>query len=773
MGGKSSGKIQVNDYYMSLHFGICAAGKGLSLLSVRVSEKTVWVGELADRAERVFIGKPNLFGGIKKAGGLRGIMHWLPGGSSQVLTTGLAQRLGLTRRNAPAYRNIASVFFTGARRYNPSPEPDGWDDWVPDGTSDRLGFLWGSNNPYLRPVWFRMRRPPQGLNPAKAMMLADPDRPHGPQAANGAHIIYECLTNRTWGAGMSPAGIDRASFERAGDTLFDEGFGLCAKWVRQSPVQDFVNEVLDHINATLFLHPRTGKMTLKLLRDDYDVSTLRVIDPSNAKLTRFARKMWGETANEIVVTWTNPLNDSEETISAHDLANCAIQGAPISSSRNYHMVRSAKVAYELAQRELGASAFPIITADLEMNRKAWDVIPGEVCVLTWPEHGIERVIVRVASAGYGEAGSGSVKFSVLEDIFGVPLSQFTGAVPPPDPETDDPQPVALYHAMTAPAMFAARAMDLSDPESIEHPDAIVVLLAVPRPDDVSLLLWSDVTLPSGTVEPGQIGMLDFAGTARLTQALLPRPTAVLGDLYDLAGWEPRDGDFILIGSGADTATELAVVTAVDDNGAHVNRGVLDTVPRPWPAGTRLWHIRARGRTYDSIVRADGEAVSYRLLPQTSVGTLEYEDAADVVVTPSARAVLPLRPADVRVRGRQWGPVGTSTDTDLTITWATRNRIVEASVALPWTAASAGAEVGQTTKVTVLSSLGAVLATHAGLTGTSLTISLAPYAAEEMIRVRVSSVRDGFESLQAYEIEVFPGQEFSFGYGGAYGENYGG
>lgn len=775
MGGKS-GKARVADYYMSLHMGLCVAGEGLQLLGVRVGERQIWSGAFGNSRARANVHRPGLFGGNKKEGGVSGWLHWLPGGPTQVLPTGLSRRLGLNRRNAPAYRNIASVWFTGNRELDGSPALDGWDDWVPTGDGgSRKGWMWASNNPYLRPIWFRVRRPSLGLNPNKALWPVDPDDENSPQVSNPAHMIYECLTNRTWSRGVSPGAIDRASYEAAADTLYNEGLGLAAKWVRQSTIESFVNEVLDHINATQYLHPRTGKLTLKLLRADYDIADLRRITPSNARLIEYGRKLWGETANEIQVSWTNPANEGTETVTAQDLANIATQGAPVSSSRDYHMIRSAKMAAALAQREVLVTGQPLATATLEMDRSGWDVVPGEVVVLEdWDELGIAQLVCRVGERTEDGPGSSKLRFNVLEDIYGIPLGQFLSppSAPPVDPE--DPQPVETLHTMTAPAMLAAKSQGLNDPSELEYPDAVVTVLAAPRDYDVALQLWSDITLTSGNTTVGPIGTLDFAGTALLASPVLGRPSTVLPGLTGVTrGFAPADGDFLLFGTGADDETELAVVTGVTDGVVTLNRGVLDTVPRAWPTGTRIWRIPAEQVQYDPILRADGEEVTYRVLPQTTRGVLEYEDASDVDVTPSDRALLPLRPANVKVRGRGWSPVGTEDDTTVTVTWANRNRTLEATVALAWDAASSGGEASQTTTVTMLTTEGVVMNTYSGLTGTSLDIDIEDFGEEERVVIRVTSTRDSYDSLQGYEIEVYPGATFSYGYGGSYGVSYGG
>src|SRR5690606_4527087 len=123
--------------------------------------------------------------------------------------------------------------------------------------------------------------------------------------------------------------IDVVAFSQAAQTLFDERFGVSMMWSDQMEIEKFINEVIDHIEGSLFVHPRSGKFVLKLIRDDYDHTQLPIYTPDNAKLMNFQRKAWGETINEITITYKNPENEEDISFTIQDNANIAMQGAVI------------------------------------------------------------------------------------------------------------------------------------------------------------------------------------------------------------------------------------------------------------------------------------------------------------------------------------------------------------------------------------------------------------------------------------------------------------
>jgi hypothetical protein len=152
-----------------------------------------------------------------------------------------------------------------------------------DGQNDYLAAKLGANVPAFRGVVSLVLRQPQlsAMNPYIKPWSAELTRIirrsdgspqwYSDKAAiagdmNPAHIIYECLTDRTWGRGYSSAEIDDVSFRAAADTLYAENFGLSILWDQQQDIEAFIERILQHIDGSIYVSPRTGLFTLKLIR---------------------------------------------------------------------------------------------------------------------------------------------------------------------------------------------------------------------------------------------------------------------------------------------------------------------------------------------------------------------------------------------------------------------------------------------------------------------------------------------------------------------------
>ena len=591
--------------------------------------------------------------------------------------------------------------------------------------------------------------------------------------ANPAHMIYECLTNTDWGMGSPASAIDVDSFEGAALTLYNEDFGLSMIWTRQASIQDFIQEILDHIQAVLFVDPATGLLTLKLIRGDYDPDTLPIIDQSNATLSSFGRKLWGEIVNEVVVTWTNPENEQEETVVVQDLASIVTQGGIVSDGRNYYGVRSAALAQKLAQRDLRASGAPLASFEAEVDRSLWQVRPAAVYRVNWPEYGLSGVVVRVTDVNYGKPGDPAIKLTLVEDVFGLDVGDY---IEPPGSIWEDPSsapaPLEFVQILTLPYFMAAGTTVAAFSDSPEYPEVLAGVLGSTTGDDTfEYELWDEIAQPDSSLEWQSLQTENVIGRAELVTPFVAEAETEFDEATDLTTLigqtVPTQGGFMLIGDGTEEENEIALITAVGET-ATISRGVLDTVPRAWPAGTPVWFVDSSTLFEDPVVRAAGEVVSYKMLTRTSNGLLALGSAPLVSYTLTERPWLPSRPANVEAHGEGWStelsPIDARGRADpwVTVTWANRNRLTEDSVVLGWTDGDVTPETGQTTRIEVLAADGTPQATHAGLTGASFDVPDASFGSEEVVRLQVWADRtddDGeFASLQAFELWVQVGGE---------------
>jgi hypothetical protein len=582
---------------------------------------------------------------------------------------------------------------------------------------------------------------------------------------NPSHIIYHALTNTDWGMASPLTNIDEASFIAAADTLFTEEFGLSLAWVQQTTIEEFIKDILNHINATLFVRPSTGLLTLKLIRNDYVVADLPVLDRDNSRVMSYARKGWGDTVNEVNISWTNPENEEDETITMQDLGNISMQGGVVSTSKNYHGIRKPDLAKRVAARDITAESWPIATAQVEVNREAWDYVPGDCVKLTVDEYGISLLVMRITTVDYGKPGDSKIKLSLVEDIFGLPLAEFVDQPPGSlweDP-SEDPRPIDFALPLTLTYFHAKKVGDVS---GAVYPEVRAGMFAAQGGSD--------------TVNYKLLGpTVDAAGNETLysnlgTRSILSRATLVSGfdaeaeTIATSADWTTRSqgggplaGGFILIGDGEETENELALITSTTGGNYTLMRGVLDTVPQDWPAATPIWFFSNNSRVNDPIVRSALDTISYKVLPNTTNGTLNAGAASPIPLTLTERPWLPTRPADVTVEGIGFGIVDVSAapPADVLVEWALRNRLTEDSQVLAWDAAGVTAEASQTTTVEVLKiSDRSVITAHTGLSGSSFALPVASFGAFGSAIVRVTSERDGYESLQGHEIIVVVGPD---------------
>lgn len=593
--------------------------------------------------------------------------------------------------------------------------------------------------------------------------------------ANPAQIIYELLTNAEWGAG-EPVGAMGTSWAAAATTLFNENFGLGFIWTRQSEVKEFIQEIIDHVRAFVYIDPQTGLWEIKLLRDDYTTVGLDVLDPTNCDLVKYGRRGWGDIVNEITVSYTDPETEEDATVSSHEPGALAMTGQVIPETRNYHGVRSEALAQWIADRDIAEAAYPAFTATAEVSRAFWATTPGAVLKLTWPEEGIDEMIVRVMNVDYGKPKDRTIRLELIEDVFGREQTSYTtpqgslwesGERPPQD--------LPYQQVIEAPLpILQLSGFDEADVDTNNPGDNYLIPLGWDDTRFVSEITVSQVADTGANTAIGSPSVVQPVKTNILTadmdaevRSTLPASQAsfltdgavAVGSLFLLT---PADG-------GTDEDTEIIYVEAYDGSDWTVLRGVWDTQPRDWVAGDRIWRLPKASNTRLATEFATGDDVYLTMQSRSSGSQLGIIAATRKMDSVSGRAHQPFAPKNLTIIETLSGDPHVvdftetvydgsvvTLPTSFDLEWSNRNRTTEEDAPMAYDDGTVTVESGQTTTVRIVNTVsGALIEEHTGETGTTFTLAVsAAMQDNSRFTIQLVAVHDGEESLQPAEKKIW-------------------
>lgn len=696
-------------YYLGLHIGL-GRGPVDELVEIRIDGKTAFDGSVTESGQ-VYIDKPKLFGGDKKEGGIKGTLDVLMGEPTQTAPALLAAMLGGA---VPGFRGMATLFYDGQV---------------------------SAMTPYLKPWKIRVRRATAGWDggawyPEKARIELEGGAIH---AMNPAHIVYECLTNREWGGGMDRSRLDDASFRTAADQLYGEGFGLCLRWARQDTVKEFVQTVLDHIGGNLYLSRFDGTFHLTLVRDDYDAETLPLFDEDSGLLgiDEDENAATAGAANELIVKWHDPIEDEDRQWRERNLAAVQSDGQVLSTSMDFPGLPTAGLAGRVAVRELRQRAGSLKRFKVRLDRRGYTIEPGQPFRLRSLKRGIEDLVVRAGRIEDGTLDSATIAITAVQDVFGLPSGSMAGVQPsgwtPPD---RTPTAIAVRRLIERTWRDLART---TDPANLQLIDATACYL--------SALAAKPTALSLSYALESRVGAADFAErddsgsfcpSGLLASALGPTATAfVLSAGTDL--------DFVDVGGAALLDDEIVRIDAFDPAtlSGTLARGCVDTLPASHAAGARLWFLDDE-TALDPTEYAPGVAVQARLLTQTGEGQLDPALAAVDSLLTAQRQGRPYPPGLFRIGGASYPA---SVAGDVVLSWAHRDRLLQADQLIDTAQGSIGPESGTTYSARLLrADTSEVLASQTGIAGTTATLSTT-YVGD--VIAELWSVRDGLDSHQRW------------------------
>lgn len=728
MGGGGGGSQTVGyKYFLGIHLILCH-GKIDSVTRLTIDDRIAWEG--TNTGGESTVNAPQLFGGEDREGGVGGIMQVEMGDPSQGQNSYLQSKMGT--QDIPSYRGVVGVILKGVQTATSGIQGLFESDAIKSG-------FYISNNPYLRKLAFRATRNtlrtdgqnwPPGITPNIGIDM------------NPAAIIHECLTDSDWGMGYTFSDIDLSSFSAASSTLVSENLGMSLSWDSQISIQEFIQQILKHIDAVLYVDINTGLFVLKLLRNDYVFNVLPILDETNITVIKdYNRPVIGELINSLTVKYWDVSTGSEASLTVQDMALQLTQQETISTTRQYPGFTNGASIAKVASRDLFALSTPLVSCSIYGTRELANLNLGDAFRLQWPDLQLIDVVMRVIGIEYGSQGSSKVKISATQDVFSA--GEVVIASPPATEWTDYRSPPVTP---TDPKMVEIPYWDIVMRDGQEKADTLgendtgfLAYASKPTPDSLHANIYT-----SGVNGYTQKSILDFCGVAELSTNIDYMDT-------EISYINGKDVYSHPLQSYAQIGDELVNVTAITASTITVQRGVLDTIPSKHNIGTKIYFMGRSGGT-DGVTYQYNETASAKLLTVTGKGELDLATAPVLSSTLNGRRQYrPYPPAYVLINAVLY-PTSISDLDDIVISWKSRSRLQLTTEQLyPWTDSSSfGEELGTTYTVQLLQTNGTLISEQTGLTTLTATFLLATFSAYSTIRVKVWSVRDGYTCGQIFD-----------------------
>lgn len=579
------------------------------------------------------------------------------------------------------------------------------------------------------------------------------------QDINPAHIIRECLTNSVWGIGVSELNVDDPSFKKAADTLYTERMGMSIKWTDSTSINEFVDNIKEHINAQLYLDRVTNKWKLYLIRDDYDVVDLISLDEGSIRNLDFERRTLAECVNSVTVTYWDRERSKDSTVTVQDIARIAQQGGVISQSIDYKGFTNSDLASRIALRELKTLSSTLASVSFDVDEQfseSWH--EGMPFKLSDESYGLSEAVMRIRTIKRGDGINNTVYVEAIEDSFSSPMQSVVEYVPPiTSGDSTAKDSTAIAFEVPYIELVEQYGQDEVDAKLLNYPDIGYVGMAAIRPNNQHINASLYVNSGAGYDERTT---LDFCPSASLkTNIGCMDSTFEIQNVaeFDLleANHRIQMNDEIMAFVSFNTSTNMLTV----------KRGCFDTVPQKHEAGSKVfgWDNYSG---IDDLEYLSGEILSLKALTLTGSDVLELSEATTHSLTLSSRAFRPYPAANVKINGEYYP---TEIETDLVLTWVDRNRLQQTGgVPLGWYEGGVTIEPSVTYQLILIErdENNIELRTQNLSLGTLNTYTFATSAMNantRTIEIILKSLRDGHECYQFFNHTVELSQFFSAPY----------
>lgn len=640
--------------YLGIDCVLCL-GEGVRLRRFWAGKYLVWEGNQSENGD-IVIDKPNLFGGDEERGGLAGTITFYNGGLNPPQDPYLRSVIGDT---VPAYNGIARALF-------------------------KSFYIGTTTTPEA--FSFELQRITSGLHATYSVM------PNGLDV-NPMEIAYDAMVQKWGRLGDLSGEIDMPSFIECARVLYEEGMGMSL--LVQSPItgKDLLEEVMRVADGVLYQDPATAKVMAKLIRQDYDVDDLLVLDASNVSSVRnFQKTTWENTFNQCRVTFKDRASDYDDSVAVtQDFANINFQNRIKSTEISMPAVTNSDTANKVAARQLSILNVPLYKCDITANRQAQGLRVGSVFKLDWSPFGITNMVMRVTKIDFGTLTSNEIKISCVQDRFASSSTTFANPVPTEwTPINTAPQVVTSMRIWTPPA-FLSLANDGDSLARLNEYGALYVCALSPSPTSIAYdavtSLDNFASTPNTSLEDapyngGGTLLDDYSASVAMVDRHDTSGTLIVTGIsqdaldaleQDSTGGQARNGSALLM-----IGDELVAYAGYTNNGGgqvtfeNVYRGVLDTEPEDHVAGSSVWFVSSADGLMPELLPI-GERQYTKLLDKASGGKLSLDAVTSAYTDVTDRASRPLPVAYLAVDGSR-SPSEITSGESINISWRNRSRL---------------------------------------------------------------------------------------------------
>lgn len=563
---------------------------------------------------------------------------------------------------------------------------------------------------------------------------------------NPIHKIREIITDDT--AMKKPeSSVNDDNFIKAADRVWDECLGISWSITEKSCI-DAINELCYHIEAGIRINRQTGLYEVILFHDDwFEEDEIHSISESKIKSMQYEITNADEVVNQVNVNFYDRVNIKNSSFSISESGLIQTLGRVNAETVDfpYFMnMRNAEIVANWKLKLLSTGVYKGTFTTGWREARKWNRY--DLIRLPWSKRWTGTILVRIMSINLGGPTNNEVSIDFIEVVPSTGMMN-TNIVADDavDTKPQSPQPcnskVFELPYFEAVQVFGEREVNI---ELTDNSAAGYLCAIAEKPQNNSLNAALYVDSGNGFERAATI---NYCETADLDQAIdRISNTFVVKNVGNIAS--VRVGSQIFINDEIMVYQSYDAVTKV----LTVKRGVLETIPQIQALNSMLY-FADDFVAVDQTIYVDSEVIEAKALTTTPSGILALDDAVAHEVEFKARAIRPYPPADVKINDAYF-PETTIISNNIVLTWVHRNRVQQTGgEIIGWYDGSVTTEEGVTYFVEI-SSENTVLHSSSNISVDTYTIPSSVLIQNKPHKLKLWSVRDGYESYQKFEHSFF-------------------